>query len=318
MIPISLCWGSMSIPGDEGEVYLPIENGFDKRLTGFKTPVEKKALNDWRNFFKVFVPRNGDMTLYVRIRKPTTVQRMGGIFVNHMDQEYMTRAERVNAHQGGIFQGIVWIQAFYFFLLFLSGRVRSDLFYVIYIVGLGLIIGVSNYFNLLFPAWGIYKFPMGFFAYFLVAFGIIRFSESFLEVRNRLPAWKHSGNYLLGIFSLVGLATILLKSFDLPWMTPENQAFWRQVDDKFLDMFILVNILGLILMMVWGFLIMRKGFQPARYFLIAQAFLAAGFIIPGISRVFRVFSWMDFNSAIFSVQLGIVLSVEFLCFGGWF
>lgn len=300
---------------NEGEIYLPDGDGFEKLLTGFQVPPEEKALDDWRNLFEVFVPRNGDLTIYLRLRRPTTPQRMGGIYVNHMDREYMTRAERVNAHQGGIFQGIVWIQAFYFFLLFLSARVRSYLFYVIYIVGLGLIIGVSNYFNLLFPAWGLYKFPMGFLAFFLVAFGIIRFSEVFLEVRERLPAWKYSGNYLLAIFSLVGVITIALKSFDLPWMTPENQMFWRQVDDKFLDMFILVNILGLILMMVWGFLIMKKGFQPARYFLIAQAFLAAGFIIPGVSRVFRVFSWMDFNTAIFSVQLGIVLQLSFFALG---
>lgn len=61
------------------EVYIPDgKGGFTVQKTGLKVPVAERPLPDWQCFFKVFVPREGDKTVYLHLRDAADVTRPPG------------------------------------------------------------------------------------------------------------------------------------------------------------------------------------------------------------------------------------------------
>ncbi|MCB0846550.1 MAG: sensor histidine kinase, partial [Bacteroidetes bacterium] len=306
----SYSWG-------RAEIYVPDEEGvYQKYLSGNEVDPEDKPIDDWRNFFEVYVPQNQSVWVYIKVWEPLQVQKLAYIFLREIDRESLIENEKSSAMTRGIFHGVVSIQAIYFLLLFLSTRVRSYLFYVIYILGLGLFIGNANYFNLLFPHHGYYEILGFYLAVGISAFGMIRFGENFLDTREVLPRWRHTGNLFLGIFFFFLFLSMVLKTWDVPWLNEENLRFWAAVSDNLLDTMILICILGLILILIWGILAYRRGNESAKYFVIALLFLAAGFTVPGISKVFNIsYGWITFNSAMLSVQAGIILQLSFFALG---
>ena len=299
------------------DIYMPdVKGEYHKYTSGNKIDPEDKPVNDWRNFFDIYIPKGEVRTVYIKVSDPVQAQRTGYIFVRYMDRESIIENEKSSALTRGIFHGVVSIQAIYFFLLFLSTRVRSYKYYVIYILGFGLFIVNAHYFNFFFPHHGYYRVIGFYIAVAIIGYGLIRFTEAFLDTKEILPRWRYSGNIYLAIFYFILLVSMIFRTWEVPWLNEENTGFWSTVTDNTLDTFILVCILGLGMVLTWGVLAYKRGHQSARFFLIALIFFAAGFTIPGISKVFNInFGWITFNRAMLSVQGGIILQLSFFALG---
>ena len=299
------------------DIYIPDEEGnYQKYISGNKIDPEDKQINDWRNFFEVYIPKNGDINVYLRLSEPLRVQKIGSVFIRYMDKESIIEDAESSAMNRGVFHGVVSIQAVYFFLLFLSTRVRSYLFYVLYILGLGVFIVTAHYFTKVFPHHGYYEILGYYLGVSIAGFGLIKFAEAFLDIRKNLPKWKSSGNIFMVIFSFFIILSMIFKTWDVPWINEANYRFWEKLADNLLDTLILVCVIGLALILTWGVLLFRRGYQPARYFLIALIFLAIGFTLPALSKVFNLsYGWITFDRAMFSVQAGIILQLSFFALG---
>ena len=298
---------------DSIEVYIPDEQGqYQKQLSGFAYLPKEKAIPNWRNIFSVMVPKGTEQVIYLRLAAHNHTKKLNGIYINHLDRISLLTNEVTNSHLNGIFQGVVWIQSIYFFLLFLATRVRSYGFYVLYILGLGLFVATANYYHHLFPHHPGFIYGVWIIAVVLSAYGLIRFGESFLDLKRNLPRWRWTGTAYLILFLPIALSTAYLFSFRPFWISQENIETWGNANQTALDTLLIYCVLGFVLLLIWGIMVYRKGYKPAAYYLLALGFLAAGFSLPGLGKVFGLnMTWLTFDRAILSMEIGVILQLSF-------
>lgn len=282
--------------------------------TGTELEPEEKSIEDWRSFFRISLEKGEEKEIYLRIHGPNNVTIPSEITLLHMDEDYMLENSEKAHHNRGIFLGILWVQGVYFLLLFFSVRYRAYLFYVIYILGLILIVSNASYYHSFFPKHGEYELFIYFVGIWIATYGIMRFGEIYLNLKENLP--KALG-FILSykvLFSLVGGAIILVVAFEnrlAQWISQESVAGW--INDLF-NIFTLLIPVGLILMMYWGFRVYQKGYKPARYYLIANLFLILGVGIPfGLAAL--NLGWIPFRQSMLAAEFGIILQLSFFALG---
>ncbi len=198
----------------------------------------------------------------------------------------------------GLFFGLMLVMALYNFFLYLSIRDRAYLYYVLYIFAISaffsavsghLVYLLSNdrlhWLEILAP-------PMS-----MVAAGFaLQFSRSFLLVRSQLP-WA---SRLIDVVLAIHIAAIVLMGFlgPLAVVTLANT----------LPLLSIGTLLGC------AILLARRGFRPAKYFLIAWATLIAGAflfvaqnlgLIPsGFTTQYSLFIGAGLEAVLLSLALG--------------
>ncbi len=210
--------------------------------------------------------------------------------------------ERDRLFHQGIFLGIIFVMALYNFLIYLSVRDISFLYYVWSIIGVGLYFMFYEGFLLelvwvKYPVWNAYSFA------FIVPFtrmAWVLFTQSYLNMRQLLPRWHRFLNLLILLYSVPILTGLLT------WLTP-------------LDLSILtVNWIGamgivvLSMMLAMGYMSWKKGFAPARYFLLANLFFSLGSILFILREINLI---ADTSLTRYSVQFGVILQVLLFSLG---
>jgi signal transduction histidine kinase len=158
----------------------------------------------------------------------------------------------------GIYFGLVITLVLYNLFVFLSLRDKTYLYYVLYILSLGLNVGYIRGYNhqFLLP-WGTGLNHSNYWAGSSVLFGIL-FSHSFLRLRAYAPRLRPIGWVIAGlaVFTLfLSMGGYLLAGFRVQ---------------------LAAVMLFLPTVFVYGFSVYRKGFEPARYYLMAFGVLGAG------------------------------------------
>lgn len=191
----------------------------------------------------------------------------------------------------GLFYGLLLVMIFYNLLLFISIRDRSYLYYVIYITLSAVTMLQQN--GLLreyLPAVPAHSIPVISPLLFVFA---IQFVLSFLNTRQQIPAMHRIFRVLQCLFILPPLLMI----YDYTNAIKVNSV-----------LMIISTILGFVL----GFVSLKRGFRPARYFMLAWSALLLGTLV----YVLKVQVLLPNNAfTTYSVQFGAALEVILLSLG---
>ncbi len=202
----------------------------------------------------------------------------------------------------GIFLGIIIVMALYNLFIFFSVQDVSFLYYVCSIVGVGLYFMFYYGFTLEFvwpraAVWNAHAYGI---IVPLTRITWVLFTKSYLHLREFLPRWNRWVNWLIYLYLVPMLFTLLTlitgRDFSLPIIN------WIGT----------LGVIVLSVMVLMGFLALRKGFKPAQYFLIANIFFSIGLIL----FIFEETGYAPASDATrYIAQLGIVFQVTLFSLG---
>ena len=240
------------------------------------------------NFINVPIKPGSSQTMFIRIKsKASAIVPVEVHSVFQFGQEN----DLQNILNGGI-MGIFFIMALFNLMLFITVNDRSYLYYVFYIVALGvsqiLILGYGN--NLFVydkATLNNYVFPV---ARILFGYSILLFSEEFLQLKQNLKKYHKAYKVFYGLYTLPLIATII---------------GWTST--AFLLITVLIFIVSIMLLFI-GSLLYRQGYRPAKFFMVGWG-LSLSAIILSVGRNNGVvpYSHLMSNIVIYCAVIELVL-----------
>ncbi|WP_345952562.1 7TM diverse intracellular signaling domain-containing protein [Mucilaginibacter sp. PAMB04168] len=254
---------------DEVTAYIPDAQGlYSMSKAGAKIDFDSR-LYQHKNFeFLIKNPSAGEYTYYFKLKSRNLVNviivyRTLDYFIHYALNEYLTF---------GLFYGMVLIFCFHNLLMFMAVKRRQYLYYVFYVLSVGLyemcVDGIA--FQYLWPNTpAVNDFAYGTALYLLSMFALI-FTKELLQVKHRARR----------LYKLINYALVLRTAFFLVCLFV----------DKSLFIYKFVEFIPLSIAFITGIRIYRNGFKPARFFVLAYAFLFTGFVIKAVSAL--GYSWL--------------------------
>ncbi|MEL7339305.1 MAG: adenylate/guanylate cyclase domain-containing protein [Bacteroidota bacterium] len=263
------------------------DSSWKMQLTGEALPESQWLVKKESNHFRLNIPPNSQTSYFVRVKGTSngmTPNRISLFFINY---EAYLQEEIKDHHVNGIFQGIVLIQFLFFLLFYIATRDHIYGNYVVYILGLGLFIITVNYSGILFGIDRTVQIIMYVTAISLCVVGMLMFSFTYLNLDQYLPAWRRTLRVFIPLFIV---ASIILSIALVLMFRTFNEVGFR------IAYTFIVGILGImyggmvvaaaIFLPIWGIRVYRQGYSPAKYYLLATAFLIVGVITPIIISFF--------------------------------
>lgn len=311
---IALQIGSVFETWSEITFYQPVQDeAFRIERSGTDVDPENKPVKQWRNYFTIDVPAQGETTVYIRLHSNELRFHPKIIFAALGDAASISQGSEEFTYAQGIFQGILWVMAFYNLLLFFIIRDKLYLYYVLMIIGIQInVFYYYRYIYFLFPTAQLMIRACVVISHLFMIGGGLLFLQSFLNVKILLPKWNKA---IKIINSILVVAVLIYILSHLLSTTPT----WQ--DNLHIDAFALIIILflalvGSILAFIIGILVLRKGHSAARYYLIATSGLLLGGFFYALSYIVNI-NGETINSDIFTYlfQGGVVIQLVFYALG---
>ncbi len=193
----------------------------------------------------------------------------------------------------GIFYGMILIISVYNSLIYLAIRERKYLFYTFYILSVGLyamcVDGIAyQYLWPNNPSWNQIAYGV---ALFMVIFWSIIFSKRFLRLNIRSPRINKALNVVLALRILF--------------------FFYALFFDQSLFQLRNIELIPLTLIFIGGISVYMRGYQPARFFIVAYGFLFLGFFIKALMMIFAI---RVVTISYYSLHFAFVLEMLFLSY----
>lgn len=279
---------------DHIEAYLPDgKGGYVKSAAGADLNFVDR-LYQHKNFeFTINNTKAGEQVYYFKVKSKDLVNviivyRSIDRFIGYALSEYFTF---------GFFYGMIVIFSFHNLLMFIAVKRRQYLFYILYILSVGLYEMSSDgiAFQYLWPnhpVWNEYAYGIALF--FLGSFGLI-FTKELLHVKLKAPTINIAINALL----IIRLAFFLVCLF-------YNNDWFKY---KFLE-FIPLSLCFFTGIYIWW----KKQYGPARFFVLGYFCLYVGFII----KIVHILGWsrsiVGNVLGYYSLSFGFLLEMVFLSF----
>jgi len=252
---------------------------FTERLyqhKNFEFPINSRLKGQRTYYFRVQSSKGANIIIVYR-----TIER----FIQYALTEYLTF---------GLFYGMIIIFSFHNLLMFIAIRRRRYLFYVLYILSVGLyemsVDGIA--FQYIWPNYPAYnEFAFGFPLFAMSIFALV-FTRELLHVKAKAPRLDLVIKVMLGLrtgFFIFCLFNTALFNYKILELIPLTVAFFT------------------------GIYIWKNGFRPARFFVLGYSFLFTGFIV----KILSVYGYTRFLPGVFghySLVFGFVLEMVFLSF----
>jgi signal transduction histidine kinase len=249
---------------------------------------DSKLIKQNNTFINCIIFPDSVRTIYLRIKSSAS-----GILPIHISSanDFFKKADYDNIVAGG-FMGVILIMALYNLVLYFIVRDVSYLYYVSFIVFLG----VSQ---ILLRGYGIsffvskkvilnnYLIP---FARVLFGYSVLLFASSFLQLKQNLKSYFKFYYLLYALYSC-GLIAIIMGKVLLAYILITLSA----------------TVVSICLLIIGG-LLYFKGFRPAKYFMLSWGiFLASILVAVAHSRGFIVHNSFTSNIIIYSSALELIL-----------
>jgi len=262
------------------------KGGFIERKAGFVYPFSKREVQHKNISFSIAIPKNETSTFYMRFYSKRhnvlePVIRSTEEVLNYSISEYILF---------GIYYGLLLLMIFYNLLYFIFLRKLHYLFYVLYVCGI-LIYQMSRNGTGFQYVWG--HFPqinsyIDNVGLFVGISSMLFFAIYFLELKTRNLFLR---NVLLSAFGL----RIILLVFE---MHVPVHFQWEIFDLLFVQLVLFV-----------GYLEYKRGYRPAKWYVMAYAILDIAFIITWLEQL----TWLESGIlTVYSLNIGTVLQFVFL------
>lgn len=312
---IALQVGSVFETWSEITFYQPVEDeAFRIEYSGTDIDPENKPVKQWRNYFNVDVAAQSEIIVYVRVHSNEQRFHPHSIFAYVGDAASVSQGSEEFTYAQGIFQGILWVMAFYNLLLFFIIRDKLYIYYVLMIIGIQInVFYYYRYIYFLFPTAQLLIRSCVVISHLFMIGGGLLFLRSFLNVKELLPKWDKVIkiiNYILTLVVIVYIADNLISTTPI-WNDKLHLTLYSLI------IIIAIALVASILAFVIGILVLRKGYSAARYYLIATSGLLLGGGFYAISYLVNIQSEGTVNSDIFTYlfQGGVVIQLVFYALG---
>lgn len=277
---------------DELTAYIPGADGHFRELQmGDQYPFKQRMFLHKNFELDLDNSTAGEQVYYFRIRSAQIadviiVLRSVSKFVGYALNEYFSF---------GIFYGMILIFSFYNLIMFLAVRQRQYLYYVLYNLSVALYEmctdGIAyQYLWPHAPAWNQYAFAVPLCCMSIFA---LLFTRKLLYVRSRAPLLN---KIIMGIIAARGLFFLAALVLNRSWF-----------NYKFIEMLPLAVAFGT------GIYIWRRGYRPARFFVLAYSFLFVGFMLKFF--IMLGYAWLNFGViSYYSLSFCFILEMFFLSF----
>ena len=242
---------------DRVDVYMLREDGtVQHQRGGDHAPFKVRSIRYRHPNFALDLPPGDAVDLYVRVQSQSSMQVPLSLYTPTAFTE-MSRDAQLAI---GLYYGILLALFFYNLVLWLTLRDPSYFWYLFHITAFGLVLFTLNGlgFEYLWPssAWLADKaVPL---SICLALIGMQQFARTFLELPQRWPRGNWVSLGLITFFALLGLA-----SLELPY----------RVSTPIASRAVLVGVLWIA---VASIVVLRRGYRPARLFLLAWAMFLLG------------------------------------------
>jgi signal transduction histidine kinase len=245
-------------------------------VTGDQRPFASRPL-DFHNFaFPIELPAGEFRQVLLRLDTRDGVYAPQPLRLWEVNA-FFAISQRAGLLWGGYYGAILALLVYYL-LLFASTRDRNFLFYSLYLGGFALWSfgflggygyqflwpdqpGWNNQFDILIPA--------------LVYITATLFVTRYLDTRQRTPVLHR---LLWGLTAVLQIAPLLM-------MGQTGAPGWTPAIVRATDFFIVISSLLVLLYLGAGLVALRRGFTPARYFVLAWSFLILGGLIQQLARL---------------------------------
>ncbi|WP_255373148.1 7TM diverse intracellular signaling domain-containing protein [Chitinophaga sp. YR627] len=277
---------------EELTVYLPDVHGVYTELHSGAGNAFKNRLYRHKNFeFLIPDMSKGTYVYYVRIKSLNEINfimvyRSIERFINYALVEYITY---------GLFYGMILVFCLYNLLMLLATRLSHYLYYVLYIVSVGVYEmstdGIA--FQFIWPDMpGLNEYMYGISLYCMSIFALV-FARTLLRVKRQSPL----------LYNLINWTIVIRTLYFLVCLFARKEWFIY----KFLD------FIPLFVAFLSGFVIWCKGFKPARFFVLGNAILFIGAIV----KLITVLGFVKGLSGVvghYSMVIGFVMEMVLLSF----
>ncbi len=268
------------------------ENGKIKMISeGISKPFDKRVFDNQNFLFNLNIPQRTVKTYYIKLNSndqvmfPISLGTQKTIFENLIKKDLIF----------GVFLGSLLVMLLYNLFIYFIVRDPVYLYYVIYILLIILVQGslqgyTFKYFwpnNTLLAKISIFILPA------LANISATLFTKNFLKIRINTPFL----NKILSIIIVVLILDITIALIGL-----------YRISFIILQ---LTTIIGSLILFYCAYLIFRKGYRPAKFFLISWSFLLAGAIV-FVLKDFAILPYNNLTSN--SLQIGSALEVILLSF----
>lgn len=276
---------------DEIIYYYPDNGNYSVNISGELYPFRSRMVEDHNYVYELSIPTDSTVYYYFRLRTSEKLELP--VFLGSKDQIFNGNLSKNILF--GIFFGIVIVMFFYNLFIYFTVKDATYLFYVVYILIVGLTQGsIEGYtFQFLWPN-NIFLATRSFYlCTALVNITGLEFVRRFLHTRISIPRLDRLCWIIYGVYTI---AIILAIS--------GNYYYSYQILQGFAG---LVSIYMLVISVVMA----RKGYRPAKFFIIAWIPLILGIIIYVMKDV-GVLSYSTFTN--YSITVGSALEVILLSF----
>ncbi|TKC05529.1 chromosome partitioning protein ParA [Pedobacter polaris] len=277
---------------DHITAYIPKSNGsYEIKELGDQFGFEKRNLH--HKNFEIYLDNNNDkvQTYYFKLRSSQIsdaiiVLRSVNWFISYALDEYF---------YFGVFYGMILVFSFYNLIMFIAMRQKQYLFYVLYNLSVGFFEMSSDGIAYQYlwpnsPAWN--QIAYAFFLYGTSIFALL-FTRELLFVKAKAPRLN---KLIIGIIIARSAFFIYSLLFD------QNLFSY-----KFLE------FIPLSVAFFTGIYIFKRGYQPARFFVLGYSFLFFGFTLKFL--IMLGLEWLNFGIiTYYSLSFCFVLEMVFLSF----
>lgn len=268
-----------------------IKHEYDSVFTSYQVgdmmPFKQKPIA--HKNFQIRLSQSGNYLVYFRV----VSHEYADIRVAVRSYSWFVEYALAEYYLYGIFYGMILIISLYNLLIYSAMREIKYLYYTYYILSVGLfglaVDGIGyQYIWTYSPQWNQIAHGV---ALFLIIFWAIIFSKKFLNLTIRSPKINKVLNWVLGLrIALFGYALF----FD------HNLFQYRNIE-----------LIPLVIIFVGSVSVYNRGYQPARFFIVAFGFLFLGFIL----KALLMWSVIPFHIlSYYSLHICFVFEMLFLSF----
>ncbi|HXC04964.1 MAG TPA: 7TM diverse intracellular signaling domain-containing protein [Bacteroidia bacterium] len=278
---------------DEVSLYLPDSSGkFVVETMGENKPFRERIFQIPDYLFRINVKSGKEITCLMRIRSTEQIQ----IPLLAGSEASMINLISIKHILSGLYFGIMIVMILYNLFIYFTVRDKSYLYYVVYIIIILLTqTSLQGFpFQYLWPNWTWMAVHGGFLFPALVGASGLAFLRVFLHTAEFTPRLDR----VAIVFYILYTISIVLA-----------------IEDVFAASYALMEITAMLVsmyMLTMGIIIFRKGFRPAKFFLIAWTVFLVGVCIY-IMKDFGVFPYNNFTR--YTMQIGSAFEVILISFG---
>src|SRR5690554_4422888 len=277
---------------DEISLYTKNQTGEWKKFTlGNYKKYSNRFIDIPEYAFPVFIPSGSNTEFYISIQSKDQMQVP--IYVG--TERAVSRFAVNKSLIFGLYFGIIIIMAVYHFFIYFSVEKVSYLFYILFIVCVGLVqMDFQGYaFQFLWPNYPWIALNSSFLVPMLSGLSTALFVKRFLYTKFFTPKLHIGINIYMAL--CVSAASIGLIGYHFLGV----------------QMLQIIALLGAIYAMFIAFVIMNRGFRPAKFFLIAFAIFFVSVVV-FVLRNFNIIPYTLFTSYI--LEIGSVIQIVLLSF----